>query len=370
MKKRGSQNNPFTPSFGKTPLILAGRDRILEDIGEAFDNGIGDPNLASIFVGARGAGKTALLTALTQEAGERGWVSTASSALPGMLDDILEQVYRNAGHLLAPRKEKRITGIEIAQAIGIQWDELQESPASWRAKMSDLIDQLEEAGAGLLITVDEVSPSLDEMRTLASVYQHFVREERNVALLMAGLPHKVSALLANEDLTFLRRARKHKLGRISDADVRAAFRLTIEQGGKSIEPDGLDLAVRAIEGYPFMMQLVGYRIWKSSGAADVIDARAVEEGIAASYEEMREGVIESTWGDLSNGDIKFIRAMLEDSGDSTLADIAIRIGKKSNYASRYKQRLLEQGVIGEHGRNILRFEIPGFREYAAERLLP
>ena len=225
---RSSRNNPFTPSFGKTPLVLAGRDRILEDIGDAFESGIGDPNLASIFVGARGAGKTALLTALTQEAGEHGWVSASSSALPGMLDDILEQAYRNAGHLLAPKKGKRITGIEIAQVIGIQWDELQESSASWRTKMSDLIDQLERAEAGLLITVDEVNPSLDEMRTLASVYQHFVREERNVALLMAGLPHKVSALLADENLTFLRRSRKHKLERISDSDVRIAFRQTVE----------------------------------------------------------------------------------------------------------------------------------------------
>lgn len=118
-----------------------------------------------------------------------------------------------------------------------------------------------------------------------------------------------------------------------------------------------------------MMQLVGYRIWLSSGRKKTIDAEAAEEGIAASYDEMRESIIESTWGDLSNGDKQFVRAMLEDNGDSTLADIAERIGKQSNYASRYKQRLLEQGVIGEYGRNNLRFEIPGFREYAAEKLL-
>ena len=360
--------NPFTPSFGKTPLVLAGRDLILSEMADAFENGIGDPNLASVFVGARGSGKTALLTAVSQEAGEHGWISVATSALPGMLDDILEQTYRNAGHLLAPEGGKQITGFEIAQVIGVHWEDLKASPTNWRSKMTGLLDQLAQSRSGLLITVDEVTPALDEMRTLVSVYQHFVREERDVALVMAGLPHKVSALLADEDIMFLRRARKHRLGRISDADVRIAFRETVEQGGKTIEGDALGLAVDAIGGYPFMMQLVGYRVWASSGDADAIGLTAVKEGIAAAEAEMREGVLESTFNDLSEGDKRFIAAMLEDDGDSVLADIATRMGKKSNYASRYKQRLLEQGVIGEYGRNVLRFEIPSSREYFAERL--
>lgn len=44
----------------------------------------------------------------------------------------------------------------------------------------------------MLFTVDEVDPTLDEMVQLAAFYQHFVREGRKVALLMAGLPHNIS----------------------------------------------------------------------------------------------------------------------------------------------------------------------------------
>ncbi len=55
--------------------------------------------------------------------------------------------------------------------------------------------------------------------------------------------------------------------------------------------------------------------------------------------------------------------MLPDKGSSRLADIAKRMGVKSNYASRYKSRLLAQGVIGERARNVFEFDIPGFREY-------
>ena len=72
--------------------------------------------------------------------------------------------------------------------------------------MSDMLDELAKTGSGLLITVDELDPNLDEMIELAAVYQHFVQEGRKVALLMAGLPHNVSSLINNKTVSFLRRA--------------------------------------------------------------------------------------------------------------------------------------------------------------------
>ncbi len=54
--------NPFTPTFGSVPPFLAGREHILRDINRGFINGPGDPNLSTIFTGARGTGKTALLS--------------------------------------------------------------------------------------------------------------------------------------------------------------------------------------------------------------------------------------------------------------------------------------------------------------------
>ncbi|WP_321972207.1 hypothetical protein [Paratractidigestivibacter sp.] len=46
--------NPFTPSCGSVPQFMAGREQILRDIENAFDKGPGDPNLSTIFTGARG----------------------------------------------------------------------------------------------------------------------------------------------------------------------------------------------------------------------------------------------------------------------------------------------------------------------------
>ena len=65
----------------------------------------------------------------------------------------------------------------------------------------------------MLFPVDEVDPTLDEMVQLAAFYQHFVREGRKVALLMAGLPHNISSLLNNKTVSFLRRSNRRALDR-------------------------------------------------------------------------------------------------------------------------------------------------------------
>lgn len=55
--------------------------------------------------------------------------------------------------------------------------------------------------------------------------------------------------------------------------------------------------------------------------------------------------------------------MLPDQDESTLADIAKRMGVRSNYASQYKSRLLLAGIIEERGRGYAEIVVSGFKEY-------
>ena len=98
-----------------------------------------------------------------------------------------------------------------------------------------------------LLRFDEIDPSLPDMIELAIVYQHFVREGRRVALIMAGLPHNVSALISDKTVSFLRRAQSFKLGRIADIDVNTALVRTISEYGREAAPAGLSSAVKEIE---------------------------------------------------------------------------------------------------------------------------
>lgn len=360
-------NNPFTPTFGQIPPFMAGRDDVIRDLLRSFDHGAGDPNLASIFVGARGTGKTALLTYLSEEASSRGWVSASVSATPGMLDDIEQRTLAAAKHLVDTGKTGHPTGITLGQVIGLEWERKNVSPANWRTRMTTLLDALAASNTGLLIVVDEVKVDLDEMVQLTTVYQHFVREGRKVSLLMAGLPSKVSALLRDDTVSFLRRANYRSLGRIDDREVLDALRKTVEAAGRSIDDNALTRAVEIIDGFPYMMQLVGYRMWDESPRTPTITLTDVERGAVLAASDIEHKILETTYRELSKGDLRFLQAMLEDDGLSDVANIKERLGKKSNYVSQYKRRLMAQGVLEDCGHGMLRIELPLFKNYLRQR---
>ena len=130
-----------------------------------------------------------------------------------MLDDILERARDAAAQFVDEGSSVRLTGVSVGQLVGLEWERGRTEEGNWRSRMVRLLDALAERDIGLLITVDEVNPDIDEMVQLASVYQHFVGEDRKVALLMAGLPGKVSSLVSNESVSFLRRASRWNLRR-------------------------------------------------------------------------------------------------------------------------------------------------------------
>ncbi len=82
--------------------------------------------------------------------------------------------------------------------------------------------------------------------------------------------------------------------------------------------------------------------------------------------DLRRQVLESTYNELSDGDVAFLLAMLQDERASEPAALGKRLGKPSGHVSTYKRRLLESGVIEEALRGRVRFSLPGFREYLAE----
>lgn len=77
-----------------------------------------------------------------------------------------------------------------------------------------------------------------------------------------AIPISPAFLLVRVDLErphFSRILEQHTLGTIPDADVREAFRETAAIGGKEVTDDALEACVRAIGGFPYMLQLVGFR---------------------------------------------------------------------------------------------------------------
>jgi len=234
--------------------------------------------------------------------------------------------------------------------------------------MTSIIHGLRQKGIGLLITVDELDPKTGEMAALTSVFQHFVRERLDVALLMAGLPSKVSDLLRDDSISFLRRAFRHKLDPVGKEEVGFALRKTIEEAGRSIEGLALDAAVAGTKGFPFMIQLVGYHTWRQNPDIRMVGGDDVEKGLALAQSDLERMIYDVTYRDLSDRDISFLTAMLDDGGHSLIADVAARMGVTPGYAGVYRRRLIEQGIISGAGHGKVAFEMPMWREYLSRRI--
>lgn len=363
-------HNPFTPNFGQVPNYFAGRQEIISEWLQAFDNIPGDPAQTTLLIGARGTGKTALLTYFSQEIQSQGWISVNVPCVKGMLEDIYQQALIKSEHLL--RVNNKDTGISLnvqtpilGAGISFKNNKIEYEP-NWQSKMTDIIQQLNNRDIGLLITIDEVNMSNEEMNSLAGFYQMFIREGLKVSLMMAGLPHNVSLLLNSSSNSFLRRASQKHIGNLPDYEIRNAMQKTIEMCGKDIGDSALDAVVQSINGYPYMFQLVGFRSWMEAGESKIIEKKAVQKGIEIAKLDMESRILKITLDDISDVGIMFLKTMLEDKDYSTLDDIAKRLGKTKSYTINYKNRLCEYGVIEDMGRGKYRFALPGLREYLKE----
>lgn len=360
--------NLFTPTFGKIPLCLAGRDAIIDQLMNAYQTNSG-PELSSILVGPRGMGKTALLSYISRNVLEYGWVTANVTCSKGMLKDIIIQLKEATSEYLESADKKRLKGISIGQIFSVEWEnEFEKKEQNWRSIMTSILAQLNALDIGVLITIDEVNTKESEMIQFSKDYQHFVREDRKVALLMAGLPFQVSQLLKDPEATFTRRSQCKKMNSIPDGAATLAFKKTIRSSNREIEEDALNLAVKESAGFPYMIQLIGYRTLQQNPDNTLITMDDVKAGIEEAKLNIEDSIYRTTLSELSDGDIQYLQVMLEDEKESSAKDIAERLNKPLGYTSQYRKRLMEAGVITSKRRGTVEFDLPGFKEFLKEEL--
>lgn len=79
---------------------------------------------------------------------------------------------------------------------------------------------------------------------------------------------------------------------------------------------------------------------------------------------MIDQVASPVWNRLSLMDKRFLAAMLPDEPDSSLADIAARIGRSLQYARTYRRRLVAAGAISPTAKARVRFRHHALRKRA------
>lgn len=349
--------NPFKPTAGKMPPELIGRDAITEAFVDGIENGSGAPERLMRLTGARGMGKTVMLNELGRIAKDRGWDVIDEVASPGFCARILEQ--------LTPRTQ--IEGMRIQPSIlGISLGEVEIERASLSLREA-MTARLKASKKGLLITLDEVQDtSIDEIRALAVAIQQVIGADLNIAFAFAGLPSMVDRVVNAKALTFLRRALPEELVPLWSDEVEQSISETIDAAGMTASAPALEAMTKAAAGYPFMVQLVGYYVWKvaQKRGSRVIELEDAEKGVGEARRQFDRMVIEPALQNLSETLLLYLLAMAEDGGaPSKVGAVAMRLGKDLTALSSYRSRLIRENVIESRSRGEVEFVVPYMAEY-------
>ena len=356
-----SANNPFSPTFGSTPPLLAGRDQVLGRFSDAMDTGPTHPDYTLLVTGDRGTGKTALLNVLEAQAADRGWmfITAAASAEPVSVR-IMSEAQRYLAQMKGGRGSTRVSSVSM-MGIGVSLDPAPQGidPASGLlAVLEDLGELLADRGGGLLITVDELHDvDRDDVRNVASAVQIVTRRrQRPMAFAAAALPLVEDTHLADPNMTFLQRCSRARLGLLDAVETRRALRQPIVDRGSAIGDDALAEAASLTLGYPYMIQLVGFHSWEMRDNPDApISLANVRAGAVVAETAMVDQIAGPIWNRLSPMDRRFLAAMLADEPDSSMADIAARLQRSVQYARTYRRRLIAAGAISTTAKGRVRF---------------
>lgn len=359
--------NPFTPSFGTSPPILVGREALIQEFVDSLYDGPGSPGRMTLYTGARGTGKTVMLNEVQDAAEQLGWIVIAETATAGLVQRLVrEHLPGVLAQLDGNGPQKKLSGVSLAAVGGVTWETQDDSTVvlGLRALLSEVCDRLAVQGTGLLLTVDEIHHGqLVELRELATVLQHLVREDREIAFVGAGLPSAVQEVLNDDVLTFFRRADQHTLGKVSITEVEEAIGRPIRDNDREISPELVEIAASATAGYPFLIQLIGFHIWRRQPKEQQISSQDVSDGIDAARRRLGALVLAPELAELTEVERTFLLSMASDTGPSKMKDIATRMGVDGNYASQYRLRLITRGIIEPVKHGVVGFTMPYFRDY-------
>lgn len=361
--------NPFIPTFGVSPIVLAGRATVVTSFGRGLDGGVGDPRRVLLLSGPRGIGKTVTLNELEDEAKRRGWAVLRAHPNAVVTPLIETEIPRILAMLKdQPTEKRRITGLS-AGGVGVR-TEVDTSSKPVASLISSLNELAEELGGenGILVTVDEVqSADPGELWELTSAIQDLMRDNHNIAFAAAGLPEGIGALLQHPGTTFLRRAQHANLGPMTPQDTADVLVKTAAEGGVTFERGALTDAVQLSRGYPYLVQLVGFHLFERALAGDNVvhasDTQAVTPDVLDTLGQL---VHEPALRAVPPKQHEFLVAMAraQQGNDAvSVSDIADELGATLQSQSMARKALLDRELIYSPRRGFLNFTIPHMGYY-------
>lgn len=361
--------NPFRPTFGIVPEVVAGRTSTVAQVSLALDEGPGSPYRFTLISGARGSGKTVLLNLLEKESCERGWTPLRVTASTAMLDKLL---HTDLPKLLAQAADSphrtQITGGSLAGLGSVTVERTRRYPyqESLHSLLREAVSLLDSRDGGLFLSLDELqSASPEHLHILTDAIQDLVRDELPIALTVAGLPFEIAELLDHPGTTFLRRAVPVPLTALSRDEVERTLRDTALRGSKRFDNAAARLAAEATQGYPYLVQLLGSVAWALAG--EEITAETIDAALPLVKDRMGLQVHAPALRGIPERELEYLLRMTRGTRPMPTGKIAETMGIPANQQSTYRRRLIERGLIAPAGYGRVDFALPYLGEYLRER---
>jgi len=332
--------NPFTLTFGRSPLESVDRPVQINEITEAFTAETVNQQMF-IITGVRGSGKTVMMTEISHRLrADANWVVIELNPATDLLSSMLSKL--NSNQICTDLiKSAKIDLSFFGFGVAIEGT----TPITdAETAIIKILEKLKKSGKRLLVTIDEMTNS-ESMKVFAGAFQIFVRQDLPVFLLGTGLYENIEELQNEKSLTVQLKPLNN--GAIINK-YKTIFHISQEQASEMAE---------LTKGYPFAFQVLGYLTWNNNGEY---------HAVLGEYEQyLSEFVYDKIWSELSPKD-RMVAKAIADVKSGRIKDIREQLGMETNEFNPYRKRLIRKGIVSGEMRGYVYFTLPLFDEYVIE----
>ena len=340
-------NSPFNVAFGEKPNNYINRSEEFDRITAIFNDENPETKVLLI-TGARGVGKTVLLSAVKKYYDDKNeWITTDINPTINILDQLASKIYESG--LVKKLFEKKEFNFSFK---GIGFSIKGDTPvSSIHVLLEKILAYLKKKKIKLLVTIDEIS-NTSEMNTFIHSYQSFIREDYDVFFLATGLYENIEKLSSEKNSTFLSRAPKLFLGKLNLKAITFSYMNIFNIS----EEDAIKIA-KQTNGYAYGYQLLGSILYKS-------EKTKIDKDILQKYDlSLDDNSYSLIWNALSENEIKILYAIANTDGK---IQSIIAFSKLTNSAIQvYKKKLINKGIVDDSSRGKLSFILPRFKEFVS-----
>ncbi|MDR3190354.1 MAG: ATP-binding protein [Lactobacillaceae bacterium] len=337
-----ARQNPFKPQFGVAPDYFIGRRQILSSLVDAAKDS-NSPWRVTLITAPRGVGKTALM------ADARKLIKNAKFVSVPMSGEFKQAVLESLNEVSQSQEYN-------VDAKVFSYKATYTEPQSFLAGLRNRLNKNQLT----VFSIDEVQGDLDQLAEFVMSYQQLLQDGFNLMLMMAGLPAPIEKLMQQPTTTFLRRAKRVRLGGLLHDEIVASVLQAFTDTGKKISVELAEQLATTSGGYTYLVQLLGYYTWAYT--EKMTTQQHLDTAIAESEHMMIDSAITFILRDMSAREVDLLMAMAKYEvacNQDLIKDMQVT----KQWVYKYTQRLLGYGVIKQIDKGQTIISIPFLREY-------